>query len=226
MRRTRLATVAFAAFLAAPAAAQPETLLRLSETVERSVRADELNAVRRAEAVGSSAAAVGEQVNRMVAAALERARAAPGVTVSTGSYTTWRIGERREQWQGSQELRLTAIEAAPALLELVGTLQGQGLAVSRLVFEVSSPLRKRERDAATEEALAALKERAERLAGMMGMRFAGFRELRVDAGRLARPPLPAPMAMAADAARTAPSAQPAEVPITVTVEGDGILLPR
>jgi predicted secreted protein len=88
MRRTRLAAVAFAAFLAAPAAAQPETLLRLSETVERSVRADELNAVLRAEAVGSSAAAVGEQVNRMVAAALERARAAPGVTVSTGSYTT------------------------------------------------------------------------------------------------------------------------------------------
>jgi predicted secreted protein len=213
--------------LAAPAAAQPETLLRLSETAERSVRADQLVALLRAQATGGSAAAVQEQVNRTVAAALDRARAVHGVTVSTGSYWTWRSGERREQWQASQEIRLEAIEAAPALLELVGALQGQGLGLGRLSYEVSRPLQKREREAVTAEALTALRERAERLAGVMGMSFAGFREVRVDAGRFSRPPMPAPMmAAAADSARTPPTAEPADVPISATVEGDVILRPR
>jgi len=222
--------LAAALLLAPPAPARAEeTLLRLSETAEREVRADQLVAVVRAQANGSSAAAVQEQVNRLVAAALERARATPGVTVSTGFYWTGRTGERREQWQATQEIRLTAIEAAPALLELAGTLQGQGLALSRLSYEVSRTLARREREAVTEEALAALKERAERLAGVMGMRFAGFREVRVDAGRFARPPMPAPMmAAAADSARPAPppSAEPADMPISATVEGDAILKPR
>jgi len=221
-----LAAALAALMLASPAAAHPETLLRLSETAEREVRADQLVAVLRAQATGNSAAAVQEQVNRLVAAALERARATQGVTVATGFYWTGRTGERRDQWQATQEIRLTAIEAAPALLDLAGALQGQGLALSRLAYEVSRSLARRESAAVTEEALVALKERAERLAGVMGMRFVGFREVRVDPGRFARPPIPAPM-MAADQARaTPPSAEPAELPIAVTVEGDAILKPR
>ncbi len=213
--------------LAAPAFAQQDTLLRLSETAERTVRADQLVAVLRAQATGGSLSAVQEQVNRQIAAALERARATQGVTVSTGGYWTGRTGERRDQWQSSQEIRLTAIEAAPALLELTGALQGQGLAIARLSYEVSRPLQRREREAVTEEALAGLKERAERLAGVMGMSFAGFREVRVDAGRFAPPPMPRAMAAASpEAARTPPSAEPSEVPIAATVEGDAILKPR
>lgn len=228
MRHALAALVAALVLLGAPAARAQETLLRLSETAERSVRADQLVAVLRAQAAGGSAAAVQEQVNRAVAQALERARAVPGVTVSTGTYWTWRGGERREQWQAGQEIRLTAIEAAPALLELVGALQGQGLGVIRLSYEVSRPLQAREREEVTAEALAGLKARAERLAAVMGMSFAGFREVRVDAGRFARPPVPAPMMAAAspEAARTPPSAEPAELPISATVEGDAILRPR
>lgn len=228
MIRPATLAVLSALMLAAPAAhAQQDTLLRLSETAERSVRADQLVALLRAQATGGSATAVQEQVNRTVAAALEKARATQGVTVSTGGYWTWRTGDRREQWQAGQELRLTAIEAAPALLDLVGTLQGQGLGVVRLSYEVSPAVQKREREAVTAEALVGLKERAERLAAVMGMQFTGFREVRVDAGRFARPPMPAPMmAAAADAARTPPSAEPADVPISATVEGDAILKPR
>ncbi|WP_158639071.1 SIMPL domain-containing protein [Elioraea rosea] len=220
--------LAAALLSASPALAEQETLLRLSETAERIVRADQLVAVLRAQATGGSVSAVQEQVNRQVAAALERARATQGVTVSTGGYWTGRMGERRDQWLSSQDIRLSATDAAPALLELVGTLQGQGLAISRLSYDVSRPLARREREAVTAEALAGLKERAERLAGVMGMSFAGFREVRVDAGRFAMPP-PMPRAMAAasaEAARTPPSAEPSEVPIAATVEGDAILKPR
>jgi predicted secreted protein len=210
----------------APARAQ-ETLLRLSETAERTVRADQLVAVMRAQATGASVAAVQEQVNRQVAAALEKARAVPGVTVATGSYWTGRTGDRREQWQSSQEIRLSATEASPALLDLAGALQAQGLAVSRLSYEVSRGLARREREAVTAEALEGLKERAERLAGVMGMAFVGFREVRVDASRYV-PPMARAMAspMAASAAPAPPAAEPSDVPITATVEGDAILRPR
>lgn len=220
-----------ATLLAAPSALGPalaqETLLRLSETAERTVRADQLVAVMRAQATGGSVAAVQEQVNRQVAAALEKARAVPGVTVATGSYWTGRTGDRREQWQSSQEIRLTATEASPALLDLAGALQAQGLAVSRLSYEVSRALARREREAVTAEALEGLKERAERLAGVMGMAFAGFREVRVDASRYV-PPMPRAMAspMAASSAPTPPAAEPSDVPVTATVEGDAVLRPR
>lgn len=212
--------------LATPVHGQ-ETLLRLSESAERPVRADELRATLRAQATGNSAAAVQQAVNRQVAAALERARAVPGVTVATGSYWSWRSGERGQTWTASQELRLTAIEAAPALLDLVGTLQGQGMLIGGLAYEVSAPLARRIREEVTEEALAGLRARAERLAGALDMTFTGFREVRVDAPRHMPPPMPRMAAVArADAAPPPPSAEPVEVPIGATVEGDAVLRPR
>jgi predicted secreted protein len=216
--------------IATPAQAQDtaprETLLRLTESAERTVRADELRATLRAQATGNSAAAVQQAVNRQMAAALDRARALPGVTVATGGYWSWRSGERGQSWTATQELRLSAIEAAPALLDLVGTLQGQGMLIGGLAYEVSAPLARRIREEVTEEALAGLKARAERLAGALGMTFAGFREVRVDAPRHMPPPMPrAAMAARAEAAPP-PSAEPAEVPIGATVEGDAVLRPR
>jgi predicted secreted protein len=228
MRPVLLLVAALA--IAAPAQAQAqaqETLLRLSESAERTVRADELRATLRAQATGTSAAAVQQAVNRQMAAALERARAIAGVTVATGSYWSWRSGERGQTWTASQELRLSAIEAAPALLELVGTLQGQGMLIGALAYEVSAPLARQTRDEVTEEALAGLRARAERLASALDMRFTGFREVRVDAPRHMPPPMPRMAAAArADAAPPPPSAEPAEVPISATVEGDAVLGPR
>mgnify|MGYP005837414289 CR=1 FL=1 len=229
MRPVLLLVAALA--LATPAHAQEtprrETLLRLAESAERTVRADELRATLRAQATGNSAAAVQQAVNRQMAAALDRARALPGVTVATGSYWSWRSGDRGQGWTASQELRLSAIEAAPALLELVGTLQGQGMLIGGLAYQVSAPLARRIREEVTEEALAGLKARAERLAGALGLRFAGFREVRVDAPRHMPPPMPrAAMAVRAEAAAPPPSAEPAEVPIGATVEGDAVLRPR
>jgi predicted secreted protein len=170
---------------------------------------------------------VQQAVNRQMAAALERVHAVPGVTVATGSYRSWRGGDRGQTWTASQELRLSAIEAAPALLDLVGTLQGQGMLIGSLAYQVSRPLARQTREAVTEEALAGLKARAERLAGALGLAFTGFREVRVDAPRYMPPPGPqAMMAVRAEAAAPPPSAEPAEVPIGATVEGDAVLRPR
>jgi hypothetical protein len=60
----------------------------------------------------------------------------------------------------------------------------------------------------------------------MGLRFEGFREVRVDAPRFMPPPRAMAAPMAASAAAAPPSAEPADVPITATVEGDAILKRR
>lgn len=228
MRPFRTAAVLLALCAAAPAVAQtPETLLRLSESAERTVRADELHATLRAQATGGSSSAVQQAVNRQMAAALEKARAVQGVTVSTGAYWSWREGDRNRNWTASQELKLTATDAAPALLELVGALQGDGMVIGALAYQVSRPLARRTREEVTEEALAGLKARAERLSAAMGMSFTGFREVRVDASRDMPMPPPRAMMMArSEASGPPPSAEPAEVPITATVEGDAVLKPR
>ncbi len=70
-----------------------------------------------------------------------------------------------------------------------------------------------------------LQARAERLAGVFGLSVAGFREVRVDwpAGETGQ----MPRAMAAARAETVPpAAEPQEVLLTASVEGEAILLRR
>lgn len=216
-----------------PAAEAPRTVLRLSETAEIAVMPDELKAVLAAEARAPTAAAAQAAVNRAVAAALERARAVPGLTIATGSYSVWRVGERGASgaqpagWQASQTIELTAREAAP-LLELAGALQGQGLAVRGLAWQVSRDLHRRTREAATEEATRGLAARAERMAGHLGLVFERFALVDVDPGRGPTPrPMfaAAPMAARSDSA-PAPSAEPEEVRIGATVSAEALLRPR
>jgi len=223
------AAVFAAALLPLAAVAQDgprETVLKLAETAERRVRADELHASLRVQAQGASVVAVQQAVNRAAQAALERARAVPGVSVATGSYHTWREGDRLQIWRAVQEIRLSATDSAPSLLDLVGELQAQGLAVGSLGYQVSRPVERRTREALAEEALAALQARAERLGGVLGLGFAGFREVRVDIPL--REPVPQPRAMAAARADTAapPAAEPEEVMLSATVEGVAILVRR
>lgn len=234
-----LVAAALAAFLLllplsarAQGADAPRTVLRLSETAEIAVMPDELKAALAAEARAPTAAAAQAAVNRAVAAALERARAVPGLTIATGQYSVWRVGERgsgtqNPGWQASQAIELTGREAAP-LLELAGALQGQGLAVRGLAWQVSRDLHRRTREAATEEATKGLTARAERMAAHLGLVFERFALVDLDPGRA---PIPrpmfaaAPMAARADSA-PAPSAEPEEVRIGATVSAEALLRPR
>ncbi|MCS6855611.1 MAG: SIMPL domain-containing protein [Elioraea sp.] len=233
MRRAALvaaALVAAALALAVPAATAQEplreTVLKLAESAERRVRADELHASLRVQAQGNSVSAVQQAVNRAAQAALERARAVPGVTVATSGYHTWREGDRLQTWRAMQELRLSATDGAPALLDLVGELQAQGLALGGLTYRISHELQRRVREDLAAEALAGLQARAERLGAVLGLTFAGFREVRVDLPTREGLPMPrATAAMRADAAPP-PAAEPEEVVLTATVEGEAVLLRR
>ena len=231
MRRALLATLLLLPLAATPALADdpPRTKLRLSESAEIAVRPDELHATLAAEARAGTAAAAQAAVNRAMATALERARAIPGMVVSTGGYQVWRTSERNapsQVWQASQSLELTIKDPAP-LLDLVGTLQGQGLAVRQLGYRVSRDLYRRTREQATEEAVKGLAARAERMAGLLGLAFDRFSSVELDG---TRPPTPVFRAMAAPMAASAapppPVAEAEDVRIGASVSAEALLRPR
>lgn len=197
-----------------------ETVLSLSETAEVLRAPDEVRASLRAEARGANAAAVQAQVNRTMEQALAAARGVAALRATTGGYWTHRNEEARN-WTATQTLNLRATEPAP-LLEMVGTLQGQGLALADLSWRLSREAETAARQEAGRMAIDSLRQRAEAVATQLGMRVAGIRNLRLDAPEV---PMPRMMAMSArrgDAA-PAPVTAPEDVAVTSTVSADIVL---
>jgi predicted secreted protein len=224
-----LCTVALAMALAGPAAAA-ETLLRLSETARVMTPPDEIVAALRAEATAPTAAEAQARVNAAVAHALDQAKQVAGITATTGSYSVWNQMPRdrpqgREAWRAAQTVEVKGGEGA-ALLGLVGVLQAEGLAVEHLAWQLAPETARHARTEATKLALGAVRARAEEAAGILGLRFDSFREVRLDNVR----PLPAPslraMAAPAMAAAPPPSAEAEDVAVEAGVEADAVLVPR
>jgi predicted secreted protein len=225
MRRAVLGWMLLAPLPALAQGAPPPTVLRLAETAEVMREPDELVATLRAEARGASAAAVQEAVNRSIAQALDRVRAVPSVRVATGGYWTSRVEDGRA-WSAQQQITLTGRDAAP-LLELVGQLQGGGLAASGLAWRLSREATQAARQEAARLALEGVQRRAEDLAAQMNLRVLRYAEIRVDvpergpAPRMAMEAAP----MAARAA-TPPRVVAEEVAVSATVAADAVLGPR
>lgn len=229
-RRLPLWIAAIAACLVLGPAARAETDLHLAETATVMAAPDEVSAALRAEAASPSPAEAQAKVNAMMQDAVARARNVSGITVSTGGYGVWRAApnpaEHGERWQVSQTLNLTGRDA-PALLTLVGALQQKGLVVSSLGWRLSPAAERQAHQAATKQALTALRGRADEAATLLDMRFGQFKTIRLD-GAGPQPILrgmAVPMAMTA-AAVAPPTIAPEDVPISATAEADAILLPR
>ncbi|MDJ0389399.1 SIMPL domain-containing protein [Roseomonas sp. E05] len=207
----------------APAAApEAATVLTLSETAEVLRAPDEVRATLRVEARGASAAAVQAQVNGAMAKALEQARGVQGVQASTGGYWTSRNEEKRD-WTATQTLMLRSTEATP-LLELTGALQGQGLAMAGLDWTLSRPREVEARKEAGEMAITALRQRAEAVAGQLGLHVANLRKLQVDVASQPMPRMRVAM-MAARQEAAPPVSAPEAVPVSATVSGEFVLRP-
>ncbi len=223
--RPLLPALALLALTSLPAAA--DTLLRLSESARVMVTPDLLVAELRAEFEAATPAEVQSRVNTLIAHALEQARKVPGVTVTTGSYSVWKMGSPSNRWRGSQSLTLKTKDATP-LLTLVGDLQAQGLATDHLTWTLAPETVRKARAQATKEVLGNLRGRAEEAAAILGLRFASFREIRLD-GTQPQPrmmPMLAAAPMAASAAPPPPpSAATEDVPVESRVDADVLLTP-
>jgi predicted secreted protein len=200
-----------------------ETELHIGESAEVTRAPNEVVATLRAEARAGSAAAAQEAVNRAITAAVERARAVQDVQVSTGGYWTTRVNEGRS-WQAAQSVTLRGADA-PALLDLAGTLQEQGLAMAELSWQLTREATREARQEASRLALDALRRRAQAVADQLGLQMVGLKEVRIDA------PDQGPRPMAMMAARSAGAAPPPvavaeDVVVSATVQAVAVLRPR
>jgi uncharacterized protein YggE len=203
--------------LSLPAAAQ--TVLHLSETARVNARPDELTASIKVGASSLSAAESQNRVNVIVAKVLDQAKAVPNLGITTGSYQVWH-STQPEQWNAEQSIELRGHDGT-ALLRLVGVLQSQGLTLSRLGWRVAPDTARAAKAEATKIALGNLRTRADDASAVLGLRFAAFREVRLDGAPPNTGPMPRMMMAAAPAA--APSAEAEDVAVEATVEADILL---
>lgn len=212
------------------------TLLTLSESAERDVTPDTMRARLMAQATSESAATSQSSVNAAMTRALNRVKAL-GLEVETGSYNTYQESPQRPQslpagakppaplWRAQQSLIITAKDDAK-LLEAVGALQTEGLALQELGYTLSREQQRGQQDEMFAEALQRLAARADKAAVALGMRFEGWARVGLNGGMIARPVMMKSMAMSARAEAAPPVAAAGEQTISVTVDGEAILRRR
>ncbi len=213
---------------AAPAAHEENaTVLHLTERGERMVARDRLTADLRVEASDGDPARLQAEINRRMSAALEQAKAVAAVTVATGGYSVYQQQSGSQapvRWHGSQSLLLASRDPMP-LLALAGALQQQGLVLSSLGYELTPEAARSVEDELTSEALSRLRQRAERIAGALGMSVRGLRNVQVGNAEGARPQSYAMRAYEKMAA-PAPVAEPGTATVSVSVSAEVLLAPR
>jgi uncharacterized protein len=228
-RDALLAVALWCATGISPACAE-DTILRLAETSTIMVTPDELAASMRAEAVAPNAQDAQKKVNDMMRDAVAAAKKVDGITVSTGGYNVWRIAasltDRTDHWQAGQSLNLSGKDGE-AMLRLVGDLQQKGLAEGGLGWRLSRETERTARKAATQQALSGLRGRADDAAEILGLKFASFREVRLDS--VTSPMMPRQQTgvmRAALASASPPTAESEDLPVSASAEADILLKPR
>jgi len=224
--------VALLLAVVAPVWAQPAppppsgTALTLSAHADKTLPRDQLQADLRVEAMDANTARVQADVNRRMAAVLAHAKTVNGVTVETTGYSVYQERDAKgnpTQWHGSQELRLKSADF-PALLNLVGVLQGQGLALSNLAAALSPAAAKAAQDELTDTALKDIRARADRIAAALGTHVERYAELRV--GNVSVPPVPIHFTAAkASSGIPPPVAAAGDAAVTVKVDATALLAP-
>lgn len=204
------------------------TALTLSAHADNTLPRDQLEAELRVEATDANAARVQADVNRRMAVALAHAKTVAGVSVETTGYSVYQERDAKgnpTRWHGSQALRLKSGDF-PALLNLVGVLQGQGLALSSLAAELSPAAAKAAQDELTDAALKDIRARADRIAATLGTHVERYAELRVDNASV--PPVPVHFMAARVAASNSeppPVAAAGDATVSVNIDATVLLAP-
>jgi predicted secreted protein len=204
------------------------TKLHLVQSAERMVRRDRIRAQLRVESVGSDARQVQAEINKRMTAALDQARAVQGIKLETGGYSVYeeRQTSLASRWHGSQGLSLSGDDFG-AVLGLAGSLQNAGLAMSGLSFELAPETARGVEDELTTEALARLRQRAERIAGDLQMTVDRLRDVRVGNvdGQQPRPQIVFEKSLASTSVVPPPVGEAGDATVRVSVEAEILLGP-
>ena len=178
--------LAFAACMAEPALAANagdipgKTEIQLSQQATREMARDRLRAVLRIEGKGHNGRQIQADINKRMAAALDRIKQVPNVAAATGSYTVYRdyTSKDTELWQANQTLSLSS-EDFDAVLNLVGDLQNSGLLMSEMQFFLAPETLAAAQDDLTAAALTALRARAQSVAQDLGMNIEHYKVITI-----------------------------------------------
>lgn len=205
-------------FTAAAAADVPGPLVGFSVDASRGVPNDLARASAFMAASEASPAEVARRVNTAIAQALALAKGYPNVRTRTGeTWTAPNYGKNNraiESWQMRSELLFESRDIA-ALSELLGKLQAT-LAVGQIALHAAPETRKKAEDEALLDAVAAFRDRAQRVADALGRKYR-IRTMNVAGGGRG----PTGMATRAMAAEAAPLPMEAgDSQITVRIAGE------
>ena len=202
-----------------------ETEIHLNQTATRAMAPDRLRAVLRIEAKSGNARQLQAEVNKRMAAALDKAKSVPAVTAETGAYAVNRdfTAKDRELWQASETLTLSSHDF-DAVLSLVGDLQGAGLLMSELQFDLAPETLSSVQTDLTTAALGALRTRARDVAKDLGMTIDHYRSVTIGNATENSRPIPR-FAAAAASTMAPPVAQPGDATVSLTVNADIVLAP-
>lgn len=205
----------------ATADSQPLTYDRvhLSAAASDQVENDIVVATLYAQEESQDVARASDQVNRLIAAALQTAKQQHAIKSQTLEYRTtpvYQSGKPTGQWQVRQAMRLESRDSK-ALSALLGELQ-KTLALRSLTYELSPELRKHIEDQLTQRAIEAFKTRAQLITQAWGRNQYRLVDMQVsDSGGSS----PQPMYRGAEMslARSAPTIEAGDQQVTVTIQG-------
>lgn len=200
-----------------------QTLITLSVSERISVEQDLVIASLRIEVEDRDASEVQNQINTVMAQALQRSREVGDVSQSTGFYNVYQYdrqpqgGRAETVWRGSQSLTLEGRDAQ-ALLALTGELQAMGLVMNQLSYQLSTERADEVRDSLMEAAISRAREKAERATAALGKSRFDIAVLEVDTSSdYSSPVMMRAMADTGSREMAPPSAEPGETEVTLNV---------
>ena len=224
-----LLALAILAFAGPAPAADPAPsvtpVVTLTASATANIPNDRMYAWLRVEVDNADPARAAAEVNAKMARALVRAKATPGVEVSTSGYSSYQVTEKLQptRWRVTQTLNLEGSDFA-TMAALVSKLQADDLLLlSGMNFAVSPDARRKAEDALTQQAIKAWAARAQNAARGFGYESWRIGKVAIQTGDYLRPQ---PMFRTAGVAMAA-SAPPVAVEggntdVTVSVTGDAV----
>lgn len=162
------------------------TLLHLSATGTMRETPDLLVALLTGESSSGNPSTAQQRVNRLMQDAGAEAAKLPSVHWQLDGYGVDRSSDRSPVWTARQTLRLEGADAG-TLLDLVSRLQAGGLVIGELSWTLSPQHLAAARVLASDQALKALRSRAEAAAGSLGLRVGTIRDVTLDGSEPIRP---------------------------------------
>ncbi len=143
-------------------------MLHLSASATVKVGPDELVASLQGVGIAPTAVAAQRHVSELMVKAKADAAGAAGVKTSFQDYSVDFTDQKPTHWTAQQTVELRGAEGEQ-VLDLVGRLQGIGLAVADLGWQVSADRAEQARQSATVKALKSLRVQASAAAAALGM---------------------------------------------------------